>query len=136
MEARNCRRCGRIFNYMEGAPFCPNCIKEIENKFQEVKQYIYENPNVNINVVAEENQVSIKQIKQWVREERLSFSEDSPVGIECEVCGTNIKTGRYCNNCRKTMEKRLSNAIKRPEITGVAQRKKSTESKMRFLDKH
>ena len=136
MEARNCRKCGRIFNYMEGTPVCPNCMKELEERFQQVKQYIYDNPRANINVVAEENDISVKQIKQWIREERLTFSDDSPVGIECEICGTNIKTGRYCNNCKKTLEKTLTNAIKRPEIKGVAQKKPNTESKMRFLDKY
>lgn len=136
MEVRNCRKCGRMFNYMEGVPLCPNCIKEAEEKFVQVKGYIYENPGANINVVAEENDVSVKQIKQWVREERLSFSDDSPVGIECESCGASIKTGRYCANCKRTLEKSLSNAIKKPEMKVVAKRKADANSKMRFLDKH
>lgn len=57
-----------------------------------------QNPNTPIQVVSEDNDVSVKQIKQWVREERLVFSEDSPLGLECEGCGTIIKTGRFCEN--------------------------------------
>lgn len=42
MEVRNCRSCGRLFNYM-GAPLCPACQKKLEEKFQEVKAFLEEN---------------------------------------------------------------------------------------------
>ena len=87
MNVRNCRKCGRIFNYVAGPPICPACREAEEEKFQEVKKYIEENPRENINQVAAACEVSIKQIKHWVREERLSFTEDSLVGLERERCG-------------------------------------------------
>lgn len=45
MEVRNCRSCGRLFNYMGGAPLCPACQKKLEEKFQEVKAFLEENPD-------------------------------------------------------------------------------------------
>ena len=75
MEVKNCKECGRLFNYMGGAPLCDGCRKKLEQKFQEVKQYLDENPNASVNQVSEDNDVSVKQIKQWIREERLSLSE-------------------------------------------------------------
>ena len=36
MDVRNCRNCGRMFNYMGGAPLCNMCQKKLEEKFQEV----------------------------------------------------------------------------------------------------
>ena len=74
MEVRNCRSCGRLFNYMGGAPLCPACQKKLEEKFQEVKAFLEENPNSSVETVAEELDVSVKQIRQWIREERLSLS--------------------------------------------------------------
>ena len=71
MEVKNCKECGRLFNYMGGAPLCDGCRKKLEQKFQEVKQYLDENPNASVNQVSEDNDVSVKQIKQWIREERL-----------------------------------------------------------------
>ena len=71
MEVRNCRSCGRLFNYMGGAPLCPACQKKLEEKFQEVKAFLEENPNSSVETVAEELDVSVKQIRQWIREERL-----------------------------------------------------------------
>lgn len=100
MDVRNCARCGKIFNYITGQPICIECKSEIEKKFSEVKQYLRENPGANIQEVSEANKVEIRQIKQWIREERITFSEDSMVGIECELCGTMIKSGRFCSKCK------------------------------------
>ena len=73
MEVKNCKGCGRLFNYMGGAPLCDGCRKKFEQKFQEVKQYLDENPNASVNQVSEDNDVSVKQIKQWIREETFTF---------------------------------------------------------------
>ena len=40
MEVKNCKGCGRLFNYMGGAPLCDACRKKLEEKFQKVKQYL------------------------------------------------------------------------------------------------
>lgn len=134
MEVRNCKECGKLFNYMQGVPLCPACTKKLDEKFIEVKEYVYNNPGVNINQVAEENEVSVQQIKRWVREERLCFSEGSEIGIDCEKCGAMIKTGRFCQKCKRQLENSFSHMYetkKEPEI----KRKKvgSADGKMRFL---
>lgn len=132
MDVRNCKGCGKIFNYLCGAPLCPTCLKKLDDKFDQVKEYIYNNPGVGIQEVAEENEVSVSQIKRWVREERLAFSNDSSIGLDCEVCGKMIKTGRFCNLCKDKMANKLGNIYKEPE----EDRKKDTKEnpRMRFLD--
>lgn len=115
MDVRNCKSCGRLFNFMGRSPICPMCEKKLDEKFQEVKKYIYDNPGAGIQEVSEENDVTIAQIKKWVREERLCFSDDSPVGIECESCGKTIKTGRFCAYCKDKMANNLGNLYKNPE---------------------
>ena len=79
MDVRNCRGCGRLFNYLSGPSLCPNCIKDLDDKFQQVKAYIYDHKNASIQEVADDNEVSVQQLRQWVREEKLEFSEASPV---------------------------------------------------------
>lgn len=113
MNVRNCVRCGRIFNYVSGKPLCANCRKDLEEKFKETRTYIKRNPKAVVAEVSEACDVDVKQIKQWVREERLSFSEESAIGIECENCGTSIKTGRFCANCKSTMSNDLKNAFEK-----------------------
>ena len=111
MEVRNCKQCGRLFNYLNGRPICPACKQELEDKFSQVKAYIREHGGATINEVAEENDVDIGQIKQWVREERLEFAEDSLSGVACEVCGATIKSGRYCDKCKAELATGLRNSI-------------------------
>ncbi len=136
MEVRNCKGCGRLFNYMQGPPLCPACISDLEDKFHKVKEYLRDNPKAPISVVAEENEVSIKQIRQWVREERLSFTEESQITMECENCGAKILTGRFCDKCKNGLIHDLSGAVKRPKATLVQEPKKGSEKdRMRYLEK-
>ncbi|MBD5468277.1 MAG: flagellar protein [Lachnospiraceae bacterium] len=136
MNVRNCRKCGRIFNYVAGPHICPACREKQEEKFQEVKNFIRDNKDASINVVSEECDVEIPQIQQWIREERLAFSDDSPIGVSCENCGAMIKTGRFCEKCKKGMATDLSNAIRKPEAPRLEPKKQDRENpKMRFLDR-
>ena len=48
MNARNCRKCGKLFNYVSGPPICMACREALEEKFQEVKNYIFEHRSVKI----------------------------------------------------------------------------------------
>lgn len=136
MDVRNCKKCRKLFNYLGGQPLCPTCLGELEDKFQEVKVYLRDNPNALMVTIAEENDVSIQQIKQWIREERLSFTEDSPVAIECENCGAMIRTGRYCKHCKDTLATGMNEAISKPKAIFVPEKKPIREKeRMRFLDK-
>ena len=67
MDVKNCKGCGRLFNVINNTRLCPHCVAQLEDKFQEVKQYINDNPNAPIDIVAKDNDVSVKQLKQWVR---------------------------------------------------------------------
>lgn len=134
MDVRNCRSCGKLYNYISGMPpICNSCSKDLEEKFTVVKEYIYNNPDAGMQEVAEANDVSTTQIQKWIREERLSFSEDSTIGIECENCGTQIKTGRYCKSCKDRLASNLGGMYKK-SAPSITPKKSATESRMRFLD--
>lgn len=132
MDIRNCKNCGKMFNYI-GKPICPTCEKVLEDKFQQVKQYVKEHPEAPISVVSEENDVSINQIKRWVRQERLCFAETSMVGIECESCGTMIRTGRFCEACKVKLGNNLADTIRKPKPAPEPERRRES-ARMRFLD--
>lgn len=128
----NCRKCGRVFHRVN-RPICPDCEKALEDKYQEVKQYLREHDNATIVEVSEEMDVSVEQIKKWVREERLYFREASASGIECLKCGKPIIKGKYCQKCADKIANQLEASIhkeKEPEPET-----KRDGNKMRFLDK-
>lgn len=131
MDVINCKGCGRLFNAITKGRLCPSCREKLEEKFQEVKAYINDNPGSTIDIVSQECDVSAKQIKQWIREERLSFSEDSVNGIECEQCGAMIRSGRFCDACKM----KLHNEFKDASFVPTMEKKNSSRDKdrMRFL---
>ena len=139
MEVISCMRCKRLFNYLAGPKLCEACKKAVEEDFQKVKQYIQDNPRASLKQISEDNAVSTKQIQQWIREERLEFSKDSPIQLLCESCGDPIITGRYCAKCKNTVAKSLSSVAdqKRAALAraiAAQQAKKDDKSGMRFLD--
>lgn len=133
MEVKNCRGCGKLFNYVSGVNLlCPACTAELEDKFKIAKEFIKENVGATISEVAEKADVSVKQVEKWVREERLVFADNSLVGIECEACGTMIRSGRFCDACKGNMASGFGNLYKsEPKI----QPKRDTKEnpRMRFL---
>lgn len=131
MDVRNCKKCKKLFNY-DGDPLCPTCAKEMEDKFYEVRDYIYKNPTASMSMVAEDNEIPIQQIKKWVRQERLIFSKDSGISIDCESCGRPILTGRYCKECQRKMKDKLS-GIYVEKVEVKKEGKSSSKGKMRFL---
>ncbi|MCR5405478.1 MAG: flagellar protein [Lachnospiraceae bacterium] len=133
MNVRNCKNCGRLFNYIAGPPICPECKDQIEKKFQQAKEFVRNTPHATVSMVAEEVDVPEQQVKQWIREERLVFADSAIAGIACEVCGEPISTGRFCAKCKNQVMNDLNGAIKRPDAP-VIKKKERENPRMRFLD--
>lgn len=136
MDVRSCRNCGKLFNYLHGQPICQACRKKLEDKFVEVKEYIRQHEAASMQQISDDTEVSVKQLKQWVREERLTFSDKSPVGIECENCGAMIRTGRYCDKCKNHMSNDLSKMYAVEPRAEKQSAKNKGKDRMRFLDKN
>lgn len=135
MNVRNCRRCRKIFNYAMGPIYCNSCKKELEEEFQVVKKYVQDNPGSDIRTVSEACDIDPNQIRQWVREERLYFSEGSNTGISCERCGVMIQTGRFCQRCKSDMTNTFKSVITSAGGNkSVQQNGTKTNPKMRYLD--
>lgn len=133
MEVRNCRSCGRLFNVIVNKRICPECQRKLEDKFQEVKKFLYDNPKANINELSLACDVSIKQLKEWVKQERLVFAEGSMDGVQCEQCGALIRTGRFCDKCKLNIGNTLRSALNEPAVPVQQNKKTSDRDRMRFL---
>ena len=133
MDVRNCKMCGAIFNF-DGSPLCQKCRRTMEEKFSVVKEYILKNPSCLISVISEETEVPFQLLKRWIREERLSFSKESGVVIQCEKCGAPILTGRFCKECKRTMTRSFENLYSSPK-GGNEPKRTSENARMRFFDK-
>ncbi|MBR5422147.1 MAG: flagellar protein [Lachnospiraceae bacterium] len=130
MNVRNCKKCGKMFNYMGGPPICQACKEAAEKKFQEVKDFVRQNKTATMKEIVEACEVEQRQVEQWIREERLVFAQDSPIQLSCETCGTRIATGRYCEKCKKDQANTFSAAGRQPEAAPKAADKKDAGPKM------
>ena len=136
MDVRNCRKCGKIFNYVAGPMICPACKEELEEQFHKVKEFIGTNKEAGIADICEQCDVTENQIKQWIREERLIFGNDSPVGIDCEGCGTMIKGGRYCDKCKNELARGLMSATQSTSSDdGTIGKRHGDSPRMRVLER-
>ena len=115
-DVRNCRKCGKIYNYIGGAPICQVCRQADEEDFQRVKEYLYSNPGANMTQVSTELDISIEKIKRFLKEGRLEITgDDGNLILECENCGKAIKSGRFCDTCERDLAsgfKSVANQIK------------------------
>ena len=133
-DVTNCRRCGRLFNYISGQKVCPNCREEIEKKFEEVKAFINEHRTATMNEICEACDVDSGQIQTWVRQERLQFASDSPIKVSCEKCGALIQSGRFCDKCRNSMANSLNSMMHKPVPELKKEPPKDNKNRMRFLN--
>lgn len=134
MNVRNCRGCGHIFNYVTGPILCQACKEKMENKFQEVKDFIRENPGVGIPEVSEACEVDSAQIRQWLRDDRLELTSDSAIMLNCEGCGAFIRSGRYCDKCKYNLTTGFQDILKAEKPKDKVGRNNDKENpKMRFL---
>lgn len=136
-DVRNCRKCGRIYTYMGGAPICPSCRQADEEDFKAVKDYLYKNPGANLNQVSVELDISVEKIKRFLREGRLEIiAEDGNIFLECEGCGKSIKSGRFCPNCEKDLASGFSSTANQMK-SGLDSLPETTSKPigMRYLNK-
>ncbi|KGG79975.1 TIGR03826 family flagellar region protein [Caloranaerobacter azorensis] len=111
MDIRNCSRCGRIYAYDGINKLCPKCRKEEEEEFKRVKEYIYDHPDANIQMVSEETGVPVKKILRYLREGKLELKTENNLLLACERCGKPIKTGRFCDKCIVELKRELKSAV-------------------------
>jgi methionyl-tRNA synthetase len=90
----------------------------MDQKFNEVRDYIYDNPQAHIDDVCEATGVESGDIKRWLAEGRLLLSKGSPIGLSCEKCGAPILSGKQCEECMAKLRNTLqgaANNMKPPE---------------------
>ena len=111
MEIRNCKRCGKIYQY-NGGYICNNCIRQEEEDFQKVKQDVLDHPGATPIEVSERTGVELKVINRFLREGRLE-AEDFEIEegmLECENCRRPIKSGRFCDRCANKLQQEFKKA--------------------------
>jgi flagellar operon protein (TIGR03826 family) len=111
MEIKNCRRCGKIFQY-NGNSICPGCIQKEDEDFQTVKEYLISHRGSTPIELSENTGVDIKTIDRFIRAGLLDSDQYELVDgdLECDTCGRPIKSGRFCEQCLNRLQQGFSKA--------------------------
>lgn len=133
VKVKACMKCRGLFQTTTDLEVCPRCYEALERKFKVVRRFIREHELAGVEAVAEECDVPIKQILEWVREEKLSFSKESKVGIPCLSCGVSISIGKYCPSCQAKLSKNLSSVYNEKEETKSDESLVVKSARMHFL---
>ena len=124
---RQCGICGRRLPNTYNKELCPNCLSI--QLLRDVKDFIREN-DVNEYQVAEHFNIPVKMVKEWIREGRIEYKQNTDSGtiasMHCQRCGVPVTFGSLCPKCLKLLN---GNGMK-----GYGQADRSGNEKMRFLD--
>ncbi|CAM4275673.1 TIGR03826 family flagellar region protein [Paenibacillus tarimensis] len=99
MNLGNCPRCGKLYakNLRD---MCPVCIKEVDKQYELCAEYLRKNKGCTIHELSEATEVPMKQITRFIREGRISILNHPNMALACESCGTPIREGNLCMECR------------------------------------
>ncbi|MFT8319201.1 MAG: TIGR03826 family flagellar region protein [Sporolactobacillus sp.] len=108
-DLANCVGCGKLF-VRTTSPYCPECQKEQEQKFEKVYRYITSRDHRKATVVEvhEATEVETELIYTWIGEGRLKTSIFPNLSYPCKSCGKMITEGVICASCREKIEKEIS----------------------------
>ena len=136
-DVRNCRRCGRIYNYIGGPPICPVCKEQDEEDFKRVKEYLYKNPGASMSELSTVLEISVEKIKLYLKDGRLEIiNNEGNMVLECESCGKAIKSGRLCEECSRGFANEFkSTASQISSSLSEAEAAKTKAIGMRYLNK-
>lgn len=130
-----CRCCKRL-SVIDKSNICSDCIDKQEDRYQIVKNYLYDNKGATVNTVSQECDVSKTSILRWLREERIEVMENSTVKLNCLRCNTDILSGSYCYDCQQKVngergrDNKSSSYNKNMKAYGKSRKE---EDKMRFF---
>jgi len=130
MNLINCRECGKIFA-SAGKKICPDCSKSEEEKYELVKDYLWDNPNSRVKTVSDATGVEEKLIIKFIKNNRLQ-SEGLKIDhtLKCKICDKKIEAGVYCDSCRSKMINDLSS---KPSQETEKDKKKGKKSEKMFI---
>lgn len=111
-DIRNCKQCGKMFQYTGITKICAKCAREDDELFKIVKEYVYDHPGCTITEVSEETEVNEDRILRYLRQGKLEITgEGGSLVLDCERCGVAIRTGRFCDPCAHEIETELKSGF-------------------------
>lgn len=133
---RECVKCGGVMVFQGlGEYKCEKCGELAYDDYGKVRGYIEEHRGATAAQVEEATGVSQKTIRRLLKEGRLEVAEGSKMFLRCELCGKDIRSGKYCPECEVKMHRSLEERQREfvhKNMQGFSKSQKGDEGQKRF----
>lgn len=109
---------------------CPECIKEREEVFERIRDYLRENPRSSVPEVVEALDCLTEDVVALIQEGSLILQDFPNFNTTCERCGQPTQEGRYCNKCKTELAGKLAQAT---NVLKKAKDEPATTTKGRYF---
>lgn len=108
---RTCKKCGGVMVFKGvGEYHCEDCGFVDYDDYGKVRLYIEEHKGATAAEIENAIGVSQRSIRRMLRESRIEVAEGSKSFLRCEICGKNIRSGRFCTECEKMVHRNMESA--------------------------
>lgn len=107
-----CPKCGTTMVYAYGEMYeCPKCGDKEYTDFGKIREYLETHGPQNAVTIADATGVSVKTIQKFLYQGRIEIPDGSDSYIKCQMCGTDIRYGRFCPDCMAKLNKENQTAV-------------------------
>lgn len=133
----NCKQCGGVMVYKGVGEYqCEDCNALDWDDYGKVRNYIEKHKGATAAEIEAAVGVSQRSIRRMLKESRIEIAEGSKTFLHCEVCGKNIRSGRFCSECEmavhRNIEQQQREALHR-DMKGYGQNETGDSGHRRFM---
>jgi hypothetical protein len=77
------------------------CGKDNYDDFQTIRNYLNRVGNASAAAIERDTGVPKRIIQYFFQDEFLEIPTSSAIRVPCQKCGAPIRTGRFCEDCKK-----------------------------------
>ncbi len=103
-----CSKCGGLMIFVGVGEYrCEDCKNVEYDDYGKVRLFIEQNRGATAAQIEKEIGVSQKAIRSMLRESKIEITAESRTFMKCDICGVNIRSGRYCSKCETAFHRQL-----------------------------
>ena len=109
---KECPKCGTRMIYAYGEVYeCPKCGNKEFTEFGKIRDYLEKHGPQNAVTIADATGVSVKTIQKFLYQGRIEIPDGSGSYIKCQMCGAEIRYGRFCPECSAKLSRDNSSMV-------------------------
>lgn len=130
-----CEKCGGVMVFKGVGEYqCEDCRALAYDDYGKVRLYLEGHKGATAGEIEQHTGVSQKSIRQMLKESRIEVADGSKTFLRCELCGKDIRSGRFCPECEIKVHRDMEEEQrKEKKMRGVGMGETGDEGQRRFM---